>query len=354
MVLAIGLMRMGNRMLVNTECIRATTRGYRIDKKAAGKARLRRTFKTYHEAVAGLESYMEGTTVHQYFFEGTTWLDLFNNSKRRRWKHVKNSSQLKVAKRVIDKYLGWLSDASAFDQAKADYLEDKLEARKLRPSTINHYFSAIRVMLRDGKQFELVNWSIPELRHIKQERIRVNYFTYDQESAITRIIRNMGMPDVAFFFTLSIETGMRTSEVENLMWRDVDLENRLIQVWGNTTKSGRDRRVPITQMAAEALESCRKFRDRNGLVLLDATEKRRRRAWIEVRKIMQNYSEDFIWYTTRHTCATRLVKAGVDLHTVQSWLGHSCIETTMRYIQFSASAFGNATRALEDARKLRG
>ena len=34
----------------------------------------------------------------------------------------------------------------------------------------------------------------------------------------------------------------------------------------------------------------------------------------------------------RHTCATRLINAGVDLPTVKAWLRHASIATTMRYI----------------------
>ena len=41
---------------------------------------------------------------------------------------------------------------------------------------------------------------------------------------------------------------------------------------------------------------------------------------------------DFPWYCLRHTFASRLVMAGVDLRTVQELMGHRTITTTMRYV----------------------
>jgi integrase len=40
---------------------------------------------------------------------------------------------------------------------------------------------------------------------------------------------------------------------------------------------------------------------------------------------------NYTWHTNRHTFASRLVMAGVDLCTVQELLGHKSITTTMRY-----------------------
>jgi site-specific recombinase XerD len=37
------------------------------------------------------------------------------------------------------------------------------------------------------------------------------------------------------------------------------------------------------------------------------------------------------WHTLRHTLASQLTRSGVDLVTVKELLGHSTINTTMRY-----------------------
>jgi site-specific recombinase XerD len=47
--------------------------------------------------------------------------------------------------------------------------------------------------------------------------------------------------------------------------------------------------------------------------------------------------EDNFWHKFRATFATRCLWAGVDLRTVQQWLGHSGMESTMRYLKPSRS-----------------
>ena len=47
--------------------------------------------------------------------------------------------------------------------------------------------------------------------------------------------------------------------------------------------------------------------------------------------------EDFSLHKFRATFATRCLWAGVDLRTVQQWLGHSDMESTMRYLKPSRS-----------------
>ena len=57
-----------------------------------------------------------------------------------------------------------------------------------------------------------------------------------------------------------------------------------------------------------------------------------RRHWEKARMELGLRDDDlFVFHTTRHTCATRLVDAGVYPFVIQEWLGHKSIETTLRY-----------------------
>ncbi len=60
--------------------------------------------------------------------------------------------------------------------------------------------------------------------------------------------------------------------------------------------------------------------------------------------------KDFVIHVLRHTCCTRLVSGGIDLRTVQKWMGHENIVTTMRYAQFVPENLLKAASVLEPSK----
>ena len=55
-------------------------------------------------------------------------------------------------------------------------------------------------------------------------------------------------------------------------------------------------------------------------------------------------------HVLRHTCGTWLAQAGVDLHQIGGWLGHSSERTTELYAHHHPSHFAAAKRAIERRR----
>jgi len=102
------------------------------------------------------------------------------------------------------------------------------------------------------------------------------------------------------------------------------------------SKNGEMRHVPINCAALCALLELRKrgdgtgrvIRNANGLPLSDP------RHWFETAVRMAKI-RDFSWHCLRHTFASRLVMAGVDLRTIQDLLGHKSIAMTVRYSHLS-------------------
>jgi integrase len=102
------------------------------------------------------------------------------------------------------------------------------------------------------------------------------------------------------------------------------------------TKNGTTRHAPLNATARKALEE-----------LLENSEEEQSRVFIGERgkplkkprhwwdKVLKE--AEIHWNDLRHTFASRLVMAGVDLRTVAQLLGHKTLQMVMRYAHLSQS-----------------
>jgi integrase len=132
---------------------------------------------------------------------------------------------------------------------------------------------------------------------------------------------------------LSLHTGMRRGELFALAWRSVDLVAGRLTVHGATAKSGTTRHIPLNSEAVAVLLAWRDLAaDASGLVFAGkagAPLNNVRRSWEAVLRAAE--VTRFRWHDLRHTFASKLVMAGVDLNTVRELLGHSDYKMTLRY-----------------------
>lgn len=136
---------------------------------------------------------------------------------------------------------------------------------------------------------------------------------------------------------VALNTGMRRGELFSLRWQDVDLAAGVVTVRAATAKSGQTRRIPLNKAAATVLSRWRaRHPSGDGLVFPGDEGKRLdniNKSWRGVVKIAG--VTGFNFHDLRHTFASRLVQAAVDLNTVRELLGHSEIAMTQRYAHLS-------------------
>ena len=132
---------------------------------------------------------------------------------------------------------------------------------------------------------------------------------------------------------LSLNTGLRQGELFRLKWADVNFEQSNLTVVGDTAKDGETRHIPLNP---EALEIVKRWKAQPGVKSLwvfpgksGEPLKNPRKAWVEL--LNDAKITDFRWHDLRHTFASNLVMAGVDLNTVRELLGHSDYKMTQRY-----------------------
>jgi len=144
-------------------------------------------------------------------------------------------------------------------------------------------------------------------------------------------------------------TGARISEACGLSIGDLDLDARLVRLYG---KGAKERIVPFGTAAAGALDNW--FSPRGRVRLVPAKWQRRgdaeavflnlrggrltrQAAWLVVKKYGERagIKGDISPHVLRHSCATHLLDHGADLRVVQEMLGHASISTTQVYTRVS-------------------
>lgn len=140
-------------------------------------------------------------------------------------------------------------------------------------------------------------------------------------------------------------TGTRAQETSNLNWIDIDFRAGFIRV--NQGKGRKDRIVPITDIALEALweygKVYRQWIDKEpsgenpvfmSHIKTRITTRSIQRA-VHLRLELAGIDKKASTHTLRHTFATHLMQRGADIVTIAECLGHTSLSTTQRYTHVS-------------------
>ncbi len=179
-----------------------------------------------------------------------------------------------------------------------------------------------------GLETPHVEKKVPEILSLSNIELLIN----QPDTSGVKGIRDKAMLEVSY------ATGMRVTELINIMVEDVNLDLEYI-VCGSKEKS---RVIPLGSKAVEALKTyMTKSRKQlvgdsgeNALfVNCSGSAMTRQGFW----KIIKSYAKkanikgDITPHTLRHSFAAHLIENGCDIQSVQEMLGHSDISTTQIY-----------------------
>ena len=229
------------------------------------------------------------------------------------------------------KLVEWLGERPA-DSISPQEIERWLstKAQELKPATLNRYRALLSLMYRLGMQNGKVASNPARLvRQRKEENGRIRFLSPDEEQELRKTIQKDCLPHEAEL-DLALNTGLRRSEQYGLTWDCVDFERRQLTV--PRSKNGETRHVPLNDSAIAALRVAENQKNGNPYVFLNSDGARLHspRFWFDA-VVVDAKLKDFTWHCLRHTFASRLVMAGVDLRTVQELMGHKTIQMTVRY-----------------------
>ncbi|WP_062731173.1 site-specific integrase [Sphingobium abikonense] len=216
--------------------------------------------------------------------------------------------------------------------AIAKWLAEK-QGEGLAPATVEK----IRVLF--NRSFELaLRWNMPgvvknPVKGIPRKPInnaRDRFLSAAEAKRLITAVEASNNPQLKHIVALLLLTGARVSELLKAEWRHVDLDKRQWLI--PTSKTGRARHVPLSASAIEILRAVPRF-DKCTYVLPNPETRKPfvsiKHGWQTARKAA--LLPDLRIHDLRHSAASFMINAGIDLFAVGRVLGHADHKSTMRY-----------------------
>ena len=277
-------------------------------------------------------------------------------------------------------YIHWIKQYILFHNKKhpvemekreiEEYLTFLATKKHVSSTTQNQAFNAILFLYKEVLGIDITQWNIQALRAQERKHIPV-VLTKDE---VQKVLQNLNSI-YKLMVSLMYGCGLRMNELLNIRLKDVDFGFNKLYIWDS--KSLKDRTIPLPMKLKEELhvqikrvEEIHQKDLQNGLgsvYLPFAYEKKYPKAkfetkWqylfpmtnistdprsntkrrhhilpqtlgrnIKVAAQKANLNKRVTSHIFRHSYATHLLQAGIDLRSIQELLGHKSVETTMIY-----------------------
>lgn len=305
---------------------------------------------------------------------------------------------------IRDHYAGWAKTNQKAGQATVDAIEavfGKLFDRELaslspfdfervksarlkagiKPATVNRDLARIR-----GALSRAVDWGMLEvhpMRTVKQAKgaddSRVRYLTADEEQRLREALQARenerrasrerhnawhaargseghpvwpagGFTDYLTPMVLAaLNTGVRRGELLGLEWANVSLPAKLLTITVGNAKSRKARHIPLNSEALDVLTRWKAQAAKDASLVFPSPKTGGRMdninsSWEEL--CANAGLADFRFHDLRHSFASKLVMAGVDLNVVRELLGHGDLRMTLRYAHLAPDKLAEAVARL--------
>ena len=211
------------------------------------------------------------------------------------------------------------------------YIYKEIEKQKtLSNASVNRYMTTLSKMFTLCINQDLINKNPCTLAgKLREENHKVRFLTQEEEERLFNAIT----PECEYLrpvIIAALQTGMRKSEILTLKWFQVDFNKGFIDIL--KTKSGKERKIPISNKLDKVLRALFAVSDSDYVFVNPETKEPYTDLHKSFNSLLKRAGiENFRFHDLRHTVATRLVSKGIDLAVVKEILGHTKIETTMRY-----------------------
>ena len=254
------------------------------------------------------------------------------------------------SKRSISAYVGHFQRYLDYSYNHLDvtavneYINMMLGIEEYSHSYVNQFVSAIKVYARltnEIKVDELV--SIDRPKSIKK---LPKTMSIQQLEAVFNVTDNLKHQTALM---IAYSAGLRVSEVANLKLEDVDSDRMLIRI--KQAKGSKDRLVPLSaKMLTQLRKYYKLYEPKYWLfenMVGDHLSTRTFQKVFEKSKIKAKIKDYVTFHSLRHSYATHLLEAGVNLRYIQEILGHQSSKTTEVYTHVCVRHYSKIINPLE-------
>jgi integrase/recombinase XerD len=160
------------------------------------------------------------------------------------------------------------------------------------------------------------------------------------------------------FLSTVYACGLRLQEALYLQLTDIDGERKLIHI--HRGKGAKDRYVPLPEQTLQLLRrywlthrnktlvfpACGRSGKEGATATIPMNRASVQGAFIRAKKKTGIRKPGVSIHTLRHSYATHLLEAGVNIRVIQRYLGHACLETTMQYLHLTRKGQEDAYRII--------
>jgi len=215
------------------------------------------------------------------------------------------------------------------------------QGKGLAAGTINRRMDYLLGILRELAEQDLpVDQSVFRVRYLPRPESLPKHLTAEEALRLERfVLQNLGTPDYTqrlhhACLLVMLHSGLRAGECADLHLQDLDLPARRLII--RAGKGQRDRLVYLSESACQAIQL---YLQGNQPPAQDFLWRQKSGKLISPEYLRNFISEIGIAlgidhlhpHRLRHTCATRLLNAGMDILLIQKLLGHEKLATTMIY-----------------------
>lgn len=197
------------------------------------------------------------------------------------------------------------------------------------------------------------NWPTLQKIHIRNPKSLPDVLSVEE---VRRLIDAVRMPRIKTYLWTVYSLGLRLQEGLTLQVRDIDSQRMCVHV--HCGKGAKDRYVPLP---SRTLEMLREYwlSHRHPRWIFPAHSRNpgeteqpmaKQTVHVALRKIVQElgFRKTVCVHTLRHSYATHLLEAGVNLRLIQQYLGHRSLQTTLIYLHLTPQGHEQARVAIEN------